>query len=416
MTAAAVASAATSASVASCSYGNYDGTFDSAALDTGNGTSEAGAATVTRTIPPDQDTQVTSLDSAFDVTFLKGTFSAPTDITITQLADLTLGDGLIVPVYRVSAAGVTEPNLPLQVAFHGNANGKTVAPAHQLADGSYAFLPILGGGQNFTNKGSGPSSGPSATYWGITDKDTAFGVYSLKEAVSLPTTGFSEATGECMSCCAQNGGSFTAAAVEGSCVCAQPTDPNPTCFIGRCADPQAAAARCVALDNTAPNNLDCQPLFCKQPDVCCMGNPPMSAGCCQNNPGLPGCKNCTGSPPGCGGGMSNCPGQQPCCVDSTNPNQPDSCLQAGSACNANTFAVRCEHDGDCRDGRAKCCAVAGGTLCLPPEQCPVAQRVCSQDTECADAGPDLDAGIDGACQLNRYCPFGTCGPPPKGCR
>jgi hypothetical protein len=411
----AITAAAVSASVASCSYGTYDGSYDSAALDTGSGLGEAGAVTVSRTIAPDQDNQLlTTPDHVFEVTFVRGTFNAPTVVTITQLPDLTLGDGLVVPVYRISAAGVTAPNLPFQVLFHGSSNGRNVQPAYQRPDGSYALLPILGGSQGILTRG--PSGGgPSATYWGITDRNAAFGTYSLKDVATLPTTGFSESANECMGCCGQNGGASAGVTVEGSCLCAQPSDPNPPCFIGRCSDTTAAVARCAALDNTNSNNLYCKPLFSCQ-DPCCQSSPPISANCCINAPG-PGCKNCGGNvPPFCNGGLMMCPGASPCCVDSQNPNQPDNCGTTNNTCNANALAVRCEHDSDCKDGRAKCCVVPDGTLCLPQADCPPAQRVCATDTDCVDAGVDLDGGLDGACQANGLCPFGTCGSPPAACK
>lgn len=373
---------------ASCSHGNYDGSFDASALDGGQAAvGEDAAVVISRTVQPEMDTTVTTADTAFEITILKGTFTSPTTVEIKTLAERPLDNGLIVPTYAV-AAGSEPPKLPVQVSFRGNANNTLLIPSLQKPDGTFGPLPVVGAG-NQTNNG-GPNPVQTNPWWGLTK---TFGTFSLEHVAVAPKAAFYDYSNTgCTSCCASNGGpgGANATSYQGGCGCANPTDPNPGCFIKNCADLVASAARCVALDSTISQSLSCQTPACLK----CMAM------------GGPGCSNCNFS------GQTTCSPNQPCCVDKSNLGNPDMCLGSGASCRGLT--VTCEQQADCKSGTT-CCVVGQETLCV--ESCPAPQRVCTiSGNECADAGVDAgDGGDAGACQASTYCPFGTCGAPPAAC-
>ena len=395
---AAACAAVVSASVASCTYGTYDGTFDSAGLDVfASDGSSTGAPPVTMPVPASaKKTIVPTADGVFDVTVLEGTFTTDTTLTITQLADRTLEDGLIVPTYAVSA-GAEAPKLPVQVTFHGNiTNTNFVAPALQQRDGSFAFVSVLGASQS--NGGGGPSTG---SFWGITK---ALGVFSLRTVPGGVSGTFFDLPSSCLGCCSSNTASpngATAALIENSCACASATPSSPECFIGACADTAAATSRCAALAATRAPAIPCRPGVC--------------AGCGQGGVGCgtSGCPSfCCMSP-----NNGTCTNAQVCCVESSPVAPADTCYSPnigggspGNTCTGPSFVVRCTNDGDCKgtDGR-HCCVVGSETLCVP-DACSGSAKPCLTSKDCGDAG--ADAG----CVQGRSCPMGTCGTPPTGCQ
>jgi hypothetical protein len=380
----------------SCTYGDYDGSFDSAGLESAVSDAGGDAAVgppVSKSVVPDQDVVLQTADAVFDVTILKGTFSAATTVTITQLPDRTLDTGLIVPVYTVTA-GTEEPKRPIQIIFHGSSNNGPggsvdVIPAIQGADAAYTTLRVVGVGnvRTQTSTNGGVNVYP---FWGITKK---LGTFSLVATTSAPQPKFIDGVpNACTSCCVVNammGNSFNGAAYAGSCVCAGATDPNPECFIKNCSDPEAAGARCGQLEQIAATSISCKPASCNG----CMGG---GGGC----------------PAQCQGGNVAC-GSSACCVDKSNTAQPGNCFGTigPTTTTCGGFIARCEKKADCKTG--ECCVVGNETLCV--DKCPDAQRLCSEDTDCAG----LDAGTpDGGCQkaTNKYCPFYTCGDPPAACK
>jgi hypothetical protein len=363
---AAVAAGSFGAASASCTYGSYDGSFDSAGLEisTEGQAGDGGGVVASRSVPPDQDMVVSTPDGVFDITILKGTFSAAVTVTITQLPERTLqANQLIVPVYAVTA-GAEAPKQPVQVTFRGNAsNGKQggLGPALQRAGGQWEFLAVVGADYQ--------SGGQSQPFWGLTKE---LGVFSLKASLGTPSPTFFETKGGCMAGCGQNAGNpngYTAGVVDKSCFCAGSTAPDPSHFIPACADLEAAKARCATLDATESSSLPCHPATCD---------------------------NC--------GGPNTC-NQQVCCAQKAG----NQCISAGNACGG--FVIRCTADTDCKSGR-HCCAVGQETLCVE-EACGGSQRVCTNAGDCADAG--VDAG-DSICVPSPTCPIRTCGALPAGCQ
>jgi hypothetical protein len=354
--------------IAACSYGNYDGSGFDAGAD-GGGT-DGGAVVLSQAVDPAKDEVLLTPDSVLELTFAKGTFAATTTITVKSLPDRTI-DGLIVPVYEVSAPSA--PTKPFQVVLHGNnpnpggGNNRLLLVAQQeTGGGAFAPLPIAS---------SGLGGGPSNSVWGIAK---TLGTFSLVFETVTPTNAFFDpSSASCIGkCCQANGaGGFNANAVPTSTGIACQGGPNLSCFLGACPDLDAFVARVNDLSkNNPPTPVNCRPFAA-----------------------LDGGSNCPG--PGCNGYQGNCQSNNvPCCVQG-----------AGGMCGGGTgticdgMAIRCDLDTKCPNGTT-CCVFDHDAYCTAT--CPDNRKVCKVDADCAGIG----------CQAAPKCPFGTCGTPPDTCK
>ena len=365
---ASVVAGATIASLVACKSGDYDGSYDGGV----DGGSSVNGTTASRVVAPDKTETVNSADGVVDVMFGAGTFAAPATITITWAGEQTLDTtGLIVPIYVVAAD--KEPTKFFQVSFHGNGNiggggnDRAIVPALQ-SGGAFNPLPISGT-QN-------PGGGTNGTFWGLTK---TFGTFSLAYVNNIKTSSFADTatscTGQC--CPAVNGAQLTGS--PSGCFCS--TGPNLACFLEHCADLEAPAARCSAI--AATNNtisVECKPFNAN----------------CQTGGGCAGYAGTCGN--GGGGGSNN---YNACCIINNNSGM---CTGLGPCTG---FAARCTASTPCPPD-TQCCVFENESYCA--KDCPAAQRACSIDAQCADAGADA-----GKCQ-GGACPVGVCGTPPVRCR
>lgn len=369
--------------VFACSYGNYDGSFPAGA-DGGDGGADAGTVVVTQTVDANGATLRTP-DGAFEITFAGGTFDAPTKVTITRLANRTITNNLIVPVYTVAADKGTA--LPVEVKFSGanpNPNpSQLLAVVRAGTDGAFRPVPLVGRGAN--------QGGGNGVFWGLTRN---LGTFSLFFEPVLSSNAYFDVNAEsCIAkCCTdQSGGvSGNAGAVGSSCLCNG--GPNLSCFLDSCLPNVAEAIeRCVEIGSTNSQNVACKS----------SGPTPQ----------------CSGGPPQCGYPMGPCTGGSACCIDST----AGQCLGHGGAgsLSCTGIAVRCDRKTACPAG-TKCCVFENDAYCA--SSCPDERTWCDKQGDCdggasADGGseaPPSDAG-DAPCRSARGCPHGTCGKPPAAC-
>jgi hypothetical protein len=365
-------------SAASCTHGNYDGSYDA-----GDEGGSGAAVLASQLVPPDKTVQFTTSDGALTIQANPGTFSSPTMVTVKSAGEQTLGNGLIVPIYAVTADAM--PNQPIALLFGGNGNNvlatSALAPTIQRGDGSYAPLPLTG-----SQNGMGGPSG--MIYWGAT---STLGTFSLGLFDGVIDGAFSDvALNACTAqCCAGNSGLSTTASINGSCFCGG-SAPDLACILRSCRDLSAVASRCATLARSGAATVPCHPLV----------------GGCPPNCGNPTCGHMGGQAPSV------------CCVMKTQMVTP--CVGGGQIANrtCSGFAAYCASDSDCGAAH-KCCIVGNESVCNA--KCAEGQRLCVSDADCADAdggvgdgGAAPDAGAR-ACMTNTFCPFKTCGPGPAGC-
>jgi hypothetical protein len=358
-----VAFAATSLAVG-CKNGDYDGSFD--------GGASSGGATVSHVVQPDKTETFASTDGVIDVTFGAGTFADPATITITAAGEQTLESGLIVPIFIVSAD--KKPAKFFQVSFHGAGNGiggqqdRALVPALRASAGAFTPLEIAG---------TPTMGGGTSTYWGLT---STFGMFSLASVSGAQTRSFAETASSCTGQCCHptNGGQVVG--FNGGCLCA--TDPDLACFLAHCTDLAGPAARCSAIG--AGNNVgsvDCKPFGATN----CPGG------------GCPGYSGTCGNGGGNGGGGNNF---NDCCIVNKNSGR---CVMGSCA----GFSARCTAATAC-PASTTCCVFETESYCAA--DCPAAQRACSSNAECTDAGADAGTCRGGA------CPVAVCGTPPGLCQ
>ena len=364
--------AAATATAVGCKHGDYDGSFDGS-FDAGP--TVVDGSTSMRVVQPDKTETVSSSDAVIDVTFGPGTFAQPATITITSAGEQTIDTGLIVPIYVVSSD--KEPAKFFQVSFHGNGNGnggqvdRTLVPALSVA-GSFTALAITGTPANV--------GGPTQTFWGLTK---TFGTYSLASVTGVQQGSFADNAASCTAQCCHPANGAPLVGYSGGCFCA--SGPDLACFLEHCSDIAASGARCsaIAASNTI-GGVNCAPFGTS------------------NCPG-PGCSgNFTGMC-GTGGGSVGGSTVQTCCIQNKN-----SGTCSTSACPG--FSARCGASTIC-PLNTKCCVFETESYCAA--DCPEAQRACSSDSDCADAGPGADGG--GTCQ-GGACPVAVCGTPPSLCK
>lgn len=352
--------------VIGCKNGDYDGSYDGSF----DGGASADGSTVSRVVQPDKTETVASADGVIDVTFGPGTFAQPATITITAAGEKTLDTGLIVPIFIVSADKT--PTKFFQVSFHGAGNANGGQPDRVL-------VPTFGAAGAFTPlaiAGTPSTGGSNSTFWGLT---SAFGTYSLAYVSGSQTRSFAETTSSCTGQCCHptNGGQVVG--FNGGCFCS--TEPDLACFLAHCTDLAGPAARCSAIG--ASNNVgsvDCRPFGATN----CPG------------PGCPGYSGTCGNGGG-GGGMNNF---NDCCVINKNSG---SCVMGSCP----GFSARCTANTAC-PLNTKCCVFETESYCAA--DCPEAQRACSSNADCTDAGAD-----GGTCQ-GGGCPVAVCGTPPGLCK
>jgi hypothetical protein len=365
-----VAAAIAGASVASCTHGSYDGSFDSAGLDIVVLSSDALAPPVTKTVPASASgtTTVVTGDSVFEVDVPAHAFAVDVTITIAQQADRTIDNGFVVPVYDVRVAPDGPATLPVQVIFRGSNPGNTgpnnaLVPV-TLQGNATTLLGVLGS--------AGNTGGPSqATLWALTTRLAA--TYTLAYVHDLGTSGSNQlqepSSSNCLlTCCGvnKNGGTGSGQlyATDVGCACAF-SNPNLDCFARSCPDIAAAAQRCLDLRAVPNGSLACQG---SGPGCIAPGNT-----CCYaRGTGLV----CSG-PNGTTG-----PSNQPC-----------------------TYVERCTDDSQC-NASGVCCAFDDEALCSTA--CPPDRRVCVLDGGACEGGA--------SCAKAANCSIGTCGAPPSACR
>lgn len=370
--------------VFACSYGNYDGRYDAGAGD-GGAEASAGRVVVSRAVDATKDDVFTTPDGAFEMTVPKGALPAGTAITISRLADRSLENILVVPVYTVSAP--VAPTLPVQLIFRGNNpaggdNTRGLVIAARGADETYAPVTFVGGA---LQQGGGP-------LWALTKKLETFSLVFVSATQAKPFTDVVPTS--CLGkCCAPSGGgggggssAANGAVIGGGCACLNA--PNLACFVEACADLDAVIDRCQELANNPNGSVACKPTV---------------------NPG------CTG------GGM--CGFQDPCSITTpTTPGIPSvggggiCCMQgrfsvcSHSACPG--MAIRCDKSTVCPGGTT-CCVFENEAFCT--SSCSTGRTWCTAQSDCDGGVGDGGPVEGGACALAPSCPHGTCGEPPIGC-
>jgi hypothetical protein len=357
------------ATAASCSYGNYDGTFDAAGLE--SGTADVAQPPVTQVVATNVAATLHTADGIFELDVPPNAFPSAVTITITYLDDRLLPEAqLLVPRYLVAIVPAQTPARPLQVVFRGASNGVQPGPGAVLvptvADDAHPETPLIITGSSPIG-GGGPNN--TASYWGLT---TTAGTFSLAfdQGVTSSSPIQEQGSDTCLTkCCGAQlttgGGSAgqAFATVEG-CYC-QNLAPNLQCFLDNCTDLAAAGQRCVDISATKS----------AQGPVQC--------------------------------GTTQCPGGQGsgCCINKQNPQIPQNC---GGNASCAMYAV-CTSDANCPTGTT-CCADDSSTFCS--RSCPAGHHVCLFKS--GDAGvPECDGG---ACNASSTCGFGTCGAIPAGCK
>jgi hypothetical protein len=370
------AAAILAASVASCTHGNYDGSFDSAGLEiftNDAGTDSATSPPVVQTVKTKEvgPTKITTADNVFEIDVAPQSYQVDVTITITQLADRTTESGFIVPVYAVSVVPDGPSQAPSQIIFRGNTSNSGGAPGQLLpvvlSGGATTPLPIVGAAPQ---NGGGPTTN-QATLWGLTKNLTAS--YTLALFPQIGNGGQNQllepSNANCLTeCCniqknpgpGPNGGQLYGTDV--GCAC-ESANPNFDCF-RRCSDIEASAQRCLDLKIQPSGTLAC--------NINCMA--PGSACCYVNGGGL----TCSG-PNGTTGS-----GNMPC-----------------------SYTERCTDDSQC--GGATCCAFDDESICST--KCPPERRTCPTVT---DAGTPACGG--GICTKAGNCSIRTCGASPSGCK
>jgi hypothetical protein len=367
------AAAPAALSLASCSHGGYDGSFDSSGLEIlaaqGDG---ATGPPVTKSVSASAavDTVVTTPDGVFEVDVPAHAFPSDVTITVTPLADRTIENGYVVPTYEVAVTPAALPTLPIQIQFRGNSGGN--------GGGSSLLAPVaLGGGGGGGEAGTTPlvvggnanTGGPSVQLWAVVS--ALGGSYSLGYVANVSSQAFLEpATASCLAtCCSANhagGGAGANGQLYGTdvgCAC-ESVSPNLDCFVKNCPDLALLANECVGLRASPSGDLGCP-----TGNLTCLA-----------------------------------PGSV-CCFQSAGPTPTTSCGGTGAGC---TYAAHCTADSQCGGGSV-CCAFDGESLCAA--SCPPARRVCSAGG--ADAGA-CDSGAQ--CAKAGKCPFSVCGAAPPACR
>jgi hypothetical protein len=379
----AIALLASVAVAASCSYGNYDGGYDGGPPD-GSAVSVGETVLLTRAIDPTKQEVLTTPDGVLELTIPVGAYPGGTTITISRLADRTIENSFVVPVYSVT--GAPEANVPVQVIMRGNsaAGGdttRTLVAGVRGPSGDFAPEALFG---------SGFSQGGSLTPWVFTRRLGVFSIVflSISQTKLLSDVVTDSCLGKCCVTSGSGGGSGSAngASVAGGCGC--PTSPNLACFLDACKDIDRVVNRCAELANNPSGQVACRPTI------------------------DPGCS---------GGGM--CGFQSPCNVTTPPPPGVPStgggicCMQGRfSTCSSGScpgMAIRCDLSTKCAAGTT-CCVFENEAFCA--SSCPNNRTWCKAQSDCdggvGEGGPSADGG---ACQLAPSCPHGTCGTPPIGC-
>lgn len=384
--AATACAAGVSASVASCTFGEYDGSFDSAGLETGVTSQDSatgpGPATSIMVDPGAKtDTTLASSDAVFSIVVPSGAYAMPVTITITPLGEHAIDTGFIVPSYAVTVSSSATATLPVQVVFTGDApsnggNTNALAPVTQ-SGAALTLLPIVGATNGMTG-----TNGQQETVWGLTKNLAA--TYTLTFAANIaqgnPSTLTDPSSANCIyTCCGINnpgsggGGNAQLYGTDVGCACAGTNaSPAGSCFAQNCADIAATAQRC--LDLRIGSKLD---------------------------GGGPTC-------PGAMGPMSaNCGTGSECCYQPGGPNGGFSCGTGGGTLNNCSYVARCSSDAQCASG--VCCAYDDEAICSTA--CPPERHVCAT---LADAGaPECNGG---ACKSGGKCGIHTCGATPSLCQ